>query len=452
VISRCRTISVIASLLALGSAAWGAASQSAGPSSPALTLDQAMQVALERNQSLKLKREAVQRAQGQYGEASAANRPQIKAQSAYVRTGPIPSVVFPGPAGPMEVELGTPETMTAKLSLTQPVDISRLISAGVKVADLNLQASRLELRREEQRITLGVKQAYLGVLQAEAFKDVAQEALNAVEEHLRIARLHYEAGTVPQLDVLRAEVAAADARQRLVTAENAVDLAKAALNNVLGVDVNEPVEVKPLPELSSIELNLPELLAEAERQRPELQVMDLRIEMTKRGVHLAKQGRLPTMALTGSYDWLEETSEFGPGNLSWTVALGVSLPLSDGGGTSAKVAQAHSDVRSAETAREQLRQGIALEVRQAYLSLQEAQARLVATAKSVEEAREVLRLAQARYETGVGTPVEVTDAVAAMTGARTNHVNATYDCRIALARLEAAVSASIHQDGREASQ
>ncbi len=451
-ISRCGTISVIASLLALWATTGGAAEQSANPSSSALTLDQAIDIALEQNQNLKLKREAVQRAQAGYGGAKAASRPQVSAQSAYVGTGPIPSVVFPGPAGPTEVELGTPGTMTAKLSVAQPIDISRLISAGVKVADLNLHASRLELKREEQRTTLDVKQAYVGVLQAEAFKDVAQEALNAVEEHLKMARLHYDAGTAPRVDVLRAEVAVADARQRLVTAENAVELAKAALNNVLGVDVNQPVEVKSLPELSPIELSLADLLAEAERQRPELQVMDLRIEMAKRGVHLAKQGRLPSMALTGSYDWLQKTSEFGPNDLSWTVILGVSIPLSDGGATSAKVEQAHSDARSAQIGREQLRQGIALEVRQAYLSLQEAQARLLATAKSVEESREVLRLAQARYDTGVGTSVEVTDAVAAMTGARTNHVNAISDYRVALARLEAAVGVSINQDRRNSSQ
>ena len=446
----CRIALLTAGLLLPAAAASAPATtpEPAAALPPARTLEQAIQIALEQNQGLKLKREAVQHAQAHHSEVRAAGWPRIDAESAYVRTGPVPSVMFPGPTGPIAIDLGVPETTTARLSLTQPIDISRLISTGVEVSELNLVVSRLELSREEQRVTSAVKQAYFGVLQGEAFRDVSQEALNAVEEHLKIARLHYEAGTVPHLDVLRAEVAVADARQRLVTATNAVDLAKAALNNVLGVDVNQPVEVEPPPGFPPLKLDLADLLAEAERCRLDLQVMDLRTEMARRGVRLARQGRLPRMALTGSYDWMEETSEFGPENLTWAVTLGVALPLFDGGGTSARIAQARSDVRSAETGREQLRQGIALEVRQAYLSLQEAQARLQATAKSVEEAREVLRLAHARYDTGVGTSVEVTDAVTAMTGGRSNYVNAVYDCQTSLAMAEEAVGGDISEQQR----
>jgi outer membrane protein TolC len=149
------------------------------------------------------------------------------------------------------------------------------------------------------------------------------------------------------------------------------------------------------------------------------------------------------MALTGSYSYVTPTAAFGPKNLTWTVTLAANLPIFDGGTTAAKVAQARSDLRSAQAGREQLRQGIALDVRQAYLSVREAQARLEATAKSVEEAREAVRLAEARYAAGVGTSVEVTDAVAAFTGASTNNVTAIYDARISLARLDNAVGAPI---------
>lgn len=447
-----RIISLAAGLLLLAASASWTAPAPAELAPERLTLDRAIQTALEQNQGLKVKREAVQRARAQYSEARAAGRPRVEAQGAYVRTGPIPSITLPGPAGPMKVELGIPRTMTAKLSLTQPLDISRLIATGASVASLNQRVSELEMGREGQKVTFAVKKAYFSVLQAEAFRDVAHETLGAVEEHLRVARLHYEAGTVPHLDVLRAEVAVADARQRLVRAENAVSLAKAALNNVMGVDVNQPVEVAPVGEYSPVHLELRTLLEQAERSRPELRAMDLRIEMARRGVHLAKQGRLPGMALTASYDWLQETSEFGPENLSWTVTMGLTLPLFDSGETSAKVAQAQSDVRAAEAAREQLRQGVALEVRQAYLNLQEAQARLQASAKSVEEAREVLRLAHARYDTGVGTSVEVTDAVTAMTVARSNYVNAVYDCQISLAMVEEAIGGNISGQQRSGSK
>lgn len=445
-----RWIGVLIVLLLPAGSAWPEAEAPASPT-PALTLEQAIRIALEGNQGLRLKREAVRRAQGLRAEARAMRLPQVEVAASHVRAGPITTVELPGPEDePMEIELGTPQTTSASASVTQPFDIARLLATGIRMADLNVAASRLDLERAEQEVAFAVKESYFRVLQAQAVRDVAQETVNAVKEQARVARLKFEAGTVPHFDVLRAEVAVADARQRLVTAANGVDLAKAALNNVLGADVTQPVEVEPMPRYSPVEPSLPELLADAERSRLELRAADLRIAITRRAIHLARQGRLPSMALTGSYDWTQETSALGPGNTSWRVVLAASMPIFDGGRTNAKVAQARSDVQSAETGREQLRQGIALEVRQAHLTLQEAQARMEATAKSVEEGREALRLAHARYEAGVGIQVEVTDAIAAMTGARTNHVNAIYDSHVSVARLEQAVGARVAESGEGA--
>ena len=420
-----------------------AAPQATAPPSQVLTLDQAIKAALEGNQGLRLQREAVQKALGFRAQALAARMPQLQLQSAHIQTGPISTVTFPGPSGPVSIQLGTPETTATSLALTQLIDISHLFANGIKITDLNITGTRLDLGRSEQQVVFGVKQAYFGVLQTQAIRDVAQETLQADEEHLRVARLQYEAGTVPHFDVLRAEVAVADARQRLVSASNGVDLAKAAVNNILGADVNRPIEVEPMPEYSRVELELPPLQAQAERSRPDLHSADLRIAIADRLIYLARAGKLPGMALTGSYSYTAPTSAFGPQNLTWAVTLAANLPIFDGGTTAAKVAQARSDLRSAQAGREQLRQGIALDVRQAYLSVREAQARLEATAKSVEEAREAVRLAEARYAAGVGTSVEVTDAVAAFTGASTNNVTAIYDARISLARLDNAVGTPI---------
>ena len=198
-----------------------------------------------------------------------------------------------------------------------------------------------------------------------------------------------------------------------------------------------------MPRYEPVEVSLPDLLVRAERDRLELQAADLRIGIAERAVYLARQGRLPSMALTGTYEWTQETSTLQPANTSWTVVLAASLPIFDGGRTKAQVAQARSDVEDAKTGREQILQGVALQVRQAYLSLREAQVRLQATANAVEAAREAARLARVRYEAGVGTTVEVTDAVAALTGANTNYVTAAYDARVSLAQLESAIGGPI---------
>jgi len=430
----------VALLLSAG-LAWAA--EDSPPPGP-LGLEAAVAAALEGNQGLRLKREAVRRAQGLRAEARAMKLPQVDLAASHVRMGPTATMEMPmGEGEVMTVELGTPETTSATASLTQPFDIARLLATGITMADLNVAASRLDLARAEQEVAFEAKESYFGVLQAQAFREAAEESLGALEGQLKVARLKERAETVPYFDVLRAEVAVSDARQQVVTAANAVDLAKAAFNNVLGADVNRAIEVEPMPRYEPVEVSLPDLLVRAERDRLELQAADLRIGIAERAVYLARQGRLPSMALTGTYEWTQETSTLQPANTSWTVVLAASLPIFDGGRTKAQVAQARSDVEDAKTGREQILQGVALQVRQAYLSLREAQVRLQATANAVEAAREAARLARVRYEAGVGTTVEVTDAVAALTGANTNYVTAAYDARVSLAQLESAIGGPI---------
>jgi len=92
---------------------------------------------------------------------------------------------------------------------------------------------------------------------------------------------------------------------------------------------------------------------------------------------------------------------------------------------------------------DQIRQGISLEVRQAVLNILNAQERLAAAEKGVDQAREALRLANVRFEAGVSTAVEVSDAQVALTDAQTNLVNAMNDYRQALARYERAIGAPV---------
>ena len=96
-------------------------------------------------------------------------------------------------------------------------------------------------------------------------------------------------------------------------------------------------------------------------------------------------------------------------------------------------------MKQAHLLQQQTTELVALDVWQAALSLDEAKAKLASTSKTVEQAEEGLRLARIRYEAGVGTPVEVTDARTALAAAETNHVNAVYSYRVAEARLARAV-------------
>jgi outer membrane protein TolC len=125
-------------------------------------------------------------------------------------------------------------------------------------------------------------------------------------------------------------------------------------------------------------------------------------------------------------------------DFSWNASVVLSMPLWDGGLSRAQEVENKRQVSQLRQTYEQVRQGIELEVKQSLLSIEEARQRIATAETAVTQAEESLRIARVRYEAGVSTSVELTDAETALTQARTNRVNATYDYALALARLDKA--------------
>ncbi len=405
-----------------------------------LTLQECVQVAMQKNPAVLSAEEQVRRAQALVSEAKSYYGPRLSANAAHTRTGPIPTVTIPTSTGTETFQIGVPETTTARVSASLPIDALGLIKTAVDGATLARMAQEFALAAVRQNISLQLQEAYLGTLRAEGLEKVAQEALAAGEEHLRVAKAHFAAGTVAYFDVLRAEVQTANFRQRLLEAQNAVQLAKSGLNFAMGEDVNQPLEVQaPLEQPASPHLSVEEGQAEASRRRPEILQAQAQLGALQKGVRLAGVGLLPAVSLAGDRNFNANPSAFGGLRETWDVSAQVSFPFFDSGQTRAKVRQARADAETARHAEQQTRNQVMLEVRSAHLSLQEAQARLGVAEKDVEQAREALRLAQLRYQAGLSAAVEMIDAEVALAQSSTSRVNAFYDLLLALARLEKAV-------------
>ena len=145
------------------------------------------------------------------------------------------------------------------------------------------------------------------------------------------------------------------------------------------------------------------------------------------------------MTGNGAYDFTGNSS---PDQASWNIGLNVNLSLFNGGLTTAQIGEAKANLSNLRFNEEALKQNIELEVRQALLNLQQASESIDVSAKALEEARENLDLAENRYQTGVGSIIELTDAQASSTFANASHVRALYDYRTALAAVEKATSES----------
>jgi len=401
-----------------------------------LTLDEAIQIALRNNRAVQISVRNLDKSRNAVREARGNALPQIQGNATYTRFDRVATAQF----GPQPIRLGNIENRTARITLTQVIDISGIVRTAVRAASVFVSISELEYERTRNDTILQVTQAYQGVARADEFVRVAEEALKNAQERLRLIRAQVDAGVAAQFDLLRAETAVAQAEQALLNARNQRELAVAALNNLLGRDLNTPVQVvKPttLPTLQEAELDA--LTQQAYQNRPEILAAERGVELSRVNIQNARRGLLPSIVLTGQADFNLNTSTFNPRRESYTGIVVLSVPIWDSGITRAREAQARDDLEIAQLRLQQAKEGVALEVRQAYLNLQDAQKRLAVAQKGLEQATEALRLARVRFEAGVSPQLEISDAELAFTQAQTNLVNAQFDYLDAYAALQRAI-------------
>jgi len=410
-----------------------------------LTLQDSIRIALQNSRSLRTVLEDERKANARVREAKGAGLPQLDISANYRRLDRVPKARFPsfdpvsGTFTFNEIEIQPIDSGTGTVSLSQVVDISGVVRTATDAASLFSRIANLDVQRTRNDVVLQVKQAFYDVLRAQELVRVAEESLRNAEVRRKLAQAAVDAGVSPKLDVMRAEAAVAAAEQAVITARNALQLAKSAFNNVLGRRVDEPVELLPVDEQVPESADFNQYLQEALAKRPEMIQANLGISLAEKQITAAKRDQLPTVVVRGQWDFNLKTSTFQPRESSFTTIAAVQFKIWDSGQTQGRVEQARADVDKAKITIENVREGIALEVRNAYLGLQEAREKVAVAEKGLQAATESLRVARLRYEAGVSNQLELSDAELAYTQAEQNLVNARYDLRVAWARLEKAM-------------
>jgi TolC family type I secretion outer membrane protein len=402
-----------------------------------LTLDECVDIALRSHPSVRAAEKAVSVAGEQYREAKSSYYPQVSANGSYTRS----------KAKALSFIQGETEAYSATLNLNQKIYDFGRTGGGVDAARFRIDERGGDLSRTRQDVIFNVKDGYFGVLKAMGLMKVQESSVAQAESHLRRAKGFYEAGAKAKFEVTRAEVELNQARLNLIKARNALNMAMASLKNRMGVGYDYPLEidvtlVKPKPAIS-----LEEGIKEALKQRPEMQSMDASVKEGEASLRASRGGYYPSLNANGSYGYYDQypigegEDLFQEKNERWSAGVSLNIPIFEGFLTDAKVSESKANIEGLKAQRDALSNNITLEVTQAYLDLQEAEARIPVAESSLNKAKENLDLANGRYEAGVGTIIEVTDAQAAYITAETDLVNANYDAAIARARFDRAVGA-----------
>lgn len=401
-----------------------------------LTLDAALTYATAHNRGLLRTREQIREQEGVLVEARASQLPSLGADGQYSRTD---RALVASP-------LYNDDNWTVAVTAQQVIYAGGGVQARVRGQREQLEAAKLAFTAALNDTLLSVRTRFYDVLLARELIGVQEEALGVLETELTNARNRRTAGSGSDFDVLRAEVAVANARPALIRARNAYRTAQDRLRAALGSADADSTQVTELDVQGSLavparDLALTDVISAARAHRPELLQQERLVTAAEQAITAARSGYLPSVAAFASYQWTQPTLLAATENYldGWTAGVKANWSIFDGRATAGRVSQARSRVNQARYGAEELQLAVDVEVRQAHSTLVETSELLVSSSKVVEQARESLRLSQARFQAGTVTQLDVLTAQSQLTLARSNLAEAQHGYAVALAALNRAI-------------
>jgi len=433
---------VIALLGAFLSVARAFAGQNPAPASASqgqpLTIDRALQMATSRNESLKVSQERLRESQAHVSEAKAAFLPSMNLNILYTPAQASPLLKIPaGVFGPNEqtFRANMIRENVMRFDLSQPVYTGGRLANAYAAQAAGEEASRLDVERSRQALTLQVYESFYAALMNEQGIRVSDEGVTIAQKHLDLAKARFDAGSAARLDVLRAEVELSNAKTKLIRARSAADVAYQTLRTVLSLPEGEPLrlagsldDIPSLPPAAALD--------DALASRADIRAIGQQREAAQRMVSLANAELKPMVALSGNFQYQEDgLSNLLQGtNRSYQFGVSMTVPLFNAPSVAAKRGAATARVKQAEHEAHAALDSARLEVASASRELDAAREIVATEQKAVEMAREGLSIAEVSYENGVITSTELNDARLSLLETEWELMQAKYGQIVAAAR------------------
>lgn len=387
-----------------------------------LTLEQAERIALENHPGIRAASE------------------RVKVQEAVLtraRAGYYPTV---GARGSYENRPVTDNSNADRNLFNTSGQVSWLVSDfGRREGAIRREQETLEARRfleqtSVEGVVFGVRRAFFNYLRAGALVRVEQDTVKDRETLVRQAQGFFDVGTRPKIDVARAEAGLFAAKAGLIAAQNGVRIAWARLKSAMGVTRFPERPVAPDVNVQAPTLSLDDAVKAAFESRTEIREFQSRLKAQQEAIEVTKRGRMPRLRFDGQYGRRWHNDE---DILSSMLVL--DIPLFTGFTLDPEIERHVRDYAVIKAQLEEQRQSIALEVEESYLNLVEASERIRANEAQKKSAKENLDLANGRYQVGVGSIIEITEAQVINSRAQTDHIRSIYDHKVAEARLARAM-------------
>ena len=422
-----------------------ASNVAADESTPVLDLTRVVELALAQNPALMAEAERRAEVAGGVDEVAADAWPQLdlvgswsRARNpAFLNSPDFEDIIEQFP----DFEPGEQELWDFGLQLSQTLYSGGKVRAAVDLAKLVVDITDAQVGTVELDTALAAAEAYFLLLRAKAALETVEIQQRARQRSLEDVEVRLELGSATRLELLRARSALAAVAPTVAQIRGQVDVAKSRLRTVLGLDLGTSIEVAQaageLPEPPAFE----QLVALAREGRPELE--DLRLQgqaLGRQRVVTAADGR-PQVEFAGLYGrQVRLVDDFtDPLFANWSVSVGLTWSLFDGGRRKGQLAQLESRRQQLEWQRQDLENQIASELEETLVEYRTALERRRAAAVAAEAAQEAARVADDNYREGVAIQADLLDAQEEEVQSELVSIEALYDSWIQAARLLRAI-------------
>lgn len=426
----------------------------ATPASDSVEVDlaTAIEVALNRSPVVKIADREIQRTEYSRKEQLSSLLPQLGVGASYNRAIQKQKMSMDFGGGTNVIEVGSSNTVSAGLNLALPLVAPALWKTmQLKEIDIELAA---EASRDSRIATIGaVQEAYYSLLMARDSYEVLQVSYQNAEFSAKIASDKFDQGLVSEFDKLRAEVQLRNQRPQLVAAESSIRLATMNLKVLMGIDIKEALiftgRLSDFESEMAQDMNLFDADTSLSRNST-LRQIDIQIRQLEKARQITRSSYLPTLSLSGNYQWSSMSNDFRIGNYNWfpyaTAGLSLNIPIYMGSAKRHQLSQNRITIEQTELQRENLARTLAMSVRASLNDIERSIEEVGSNRQSVIQAEHAFRISQRRYEVGSGNLLELNDSEVALTRSRLSLNQSIYNYLSARSALETTIGKAVESN------
>ncbi|MCE5321507.1 MAG: TolC family protein [Bacteroidales bacterium] len=394
-----------------------------------ITIGDALEIALNENLNIKMANSELQRVDYLKQENWNALLPAVNASAQYTNNIMKPvffSDFFPG--GKMEV--GSTNSYSITGTLQVPV-FSMALYKNIQLSEIEIKSALESARTTKLDLIQQVKNSFYGVVMLQKSIEVLEQSFKNARESADNIKKMYEQGMASEYDKIRSDVAARNISPSLTQARNGLELAKMQLKVLMSVNINQPIEI--VGDFDGYNDQIANYNWNGELNVDEnstLKTMDIQLEKLNKTYELVRSQRLPVLAGFANYQMQMQNEEFKfnkPWANSFAVGLSLQVPIFNKLSVSLKEKQTKAGIQKLEYQRDLIKENLSLAVQNSVNEMRRAGVQLLSDKEAVQQAQKGYEISKVRFNTGVGTVLELNDSEVALTRSKLNYNQTLFD-------------------------